>query len=515
MSEPRQQPGQALATPTPSPKLSPAATYGPMSLRQANLAMLALTMSLFVAALSNLVVLTAMPRIAGELGASQAAYSWIVTASMLTITITMPIWGRISDLFDKKRLMQGSVAGYVLFSMCAGLSHSAWLIVACRAGIGVCAAGIIILIQTISVEILPPRERAKWVGYRSLIMAVATLGAPTLGGLLTDNLGWRSCFFIGVPVAVVSIALVQRLLRLERPVWKAVRIDYEGAALLSLGITAVMLWVTVTGPAQGWFAPISLALLAVSLALLAAAAYVEHRAVMPILPVDLLLRRDVLMCVLAGIGTGVAFFGSAVFLAQYLQLGRGLTPTQAGLMAIPEAGATVVTSLLVSRYIARSGRYRLPLVAGALLISGGYAVMALIGSTTSLVQIAAGVAMIGAGLGIVSENLVLVVQTLVARDLAGTAGAAVAFFRTLGGVFCVAFMGVVLSHQVDASVREAGFPPLAGKVPELARLAPALRHAIEQGYVSGSALVYLACTLPTLLILACMLLLPERTLDEH
>jgi MFS family permease len=488
-----------------------------MTLRDVNFAMAGLSLSLFVAALSNLVVLTALPRVVSDLHGTQAAYTWIITASMLTMTVCMPIWGRLSDILDKKRLIQLCVAGYVCASIVAGLAASIWVIILCRVFIGVGAAGIIVLMQSVAVDITTPRHRAKWVGYRSAVMSVATVGAPSLGGFITQHFGWRWCFFVGVPVAILSIGMVQATLRLEKPAAAArPKMDWPGALLLAAGVVAVMLWVSVFGPARGFFSPLAMTSLAIGALCLGLAYVFEIRSPFPMLPLSLFCQADVRLCALAGAGSGVALFGSAVFLAIYLQIGRGFSPQTAGLMALPEAGGTLLASLGVSHFIAKHGRYRRYLICGALMLTAGFGLLSTIGSATSLWFIGAAVALTGAGLGVVSENLVLAIQAVAGRAAAGSAGALVAFFRMLGGVFCVAILGAVLSSHVAAEARRLGVTAYdVHVVPRLAAFAPAYRVVIEAAYAHGVGVVYLGCVPAALVILVCVFLLREQNLDDE
>jgi MFS family permease len=487
-----------------------------MSVRDSQWAMAALTLSLFVANLSNLVVLTALPRIVSDLRGTQGAYTWIITASMLTITVCTPIWGRMSDVLDRKRLIQACVAGYVLASVCAGLAGLIWIIIAARVAIGVCAAGIIVLMQSISVEITNPRDRAKWIGYRGAVMSVASISAPSLGGFVTQHFGWRCCFFISVPIAVASIALLQRTLRLpphDRTI--TVQVDWLGAALLGGGIVLVMLYISVLGPGRGWFSPAAVGALLTGAAVLVGAILFEMRAARPMLPLELFRQRDVVMCALAGAGTGIALFGSAVFLAIYLQIGRGLSPQTAGLMALPEAAGTFLASLAASRLIARGGRYKSVLIAGGSMVTLGFAGLGTIGSTTPLAIIGVCVALVGAGLGAVSENLVLVVQTLAPRGAAGSSGALVSFFRMLGGVLCVAVLGAVLSSRVAHEVQARGLAHFDHELPKLATLPATARMILETAYAHGGAAVYWHCVPAGGLILLCAVLLRDRALEDH
>ncbi|HWU01770.1 MAG TPA: MFS transporter, partial [Novosphingobium sp.] len=290
---------ETAAPATASGQAPPAHAGAPMNDRALRLTMTALLMGLFVAMLSNLVVLTAMPRIAADLHATQAHYTWIITSSMLTIAVCTPIWGRLADLFDKKRMMQACVGGYVTCSVFASLAQAPWQIIVARVGIGVCAAGIIILLQTISASIMSARRQAEWLGYRAAVLSVATMGAPSLGGLVTQHLGWRACFVVGVPFAVASILMLEKTLHLPRRPAQRVSVDWPGALLLAGGIVAMMLWVSVLGPGRGFLEPLSLAVAGLGALLLLATVMVEQRASAPVLPLPLLGNRVVALCVLA------------------------------------------------------------------------------------------------------------------------------------------------------------------------------------------------------------------------
>lgn len=487
-----------------------------MTDREVALAMSALIACMFVAMLSNLVVLTAMPRIAADLHATQAHYTWIITSSMLTIAVCTPIWGRISDLLDKKLLMQSCVAGYVCCSFIASLAQAPWVIIACRVGIGICAAGIIVLLQTISAAIMSPLKRARWIGYRAAALSVATVGAPSLGGFVTEHLGWRACFLVGLPFAIASIILLQRTLHLPRRPAKRPQIDWAGALLLALGIIGLMLWVSVAGPNRGYFAPLSLAVLGAGVGLLALAVTVELKVPLPILPLELFRQRDVLLCVIASVAAGVGMFGCAVFLSQYLQIGRGLSPSIAGLMALPEAGGSLVASIFTARVISRHGHYKRTLVVGASMLLAGYVLLASIGTDTSLLLIALYVALLGAGLGVTGETLSIVVQNAVGQSLAGAAGALVAFFRMLGGIGSVAVLGAVLAAQVGTHIAASGVPGFdPHSVPQPTLLPEPLRDVVQAAYAEGIAFVYLLCIPVALIMLIALAALPAGSLSDE
>lgn len=495
---------------------SPAAAAPLMRLRDVNFAMAGLVMSLFVASLSNLIVLTALPRIVAELHGNQASYTWIVSASMLTMTVCMPIWGRLADVIDKKRLIQCSVLGYVGASAFAGFAGSTEVIIACRVAIGVCASGIVILMQAIAVQITTPRHRARWIGYQGAAISVATVGAPTLGGVIAEHLGWRWCFFLAIPVAILSVAILQRSLRLPPRGATSPRIDWAGALLVAGTTITLLLWVSLFGPRMGWASLPALSALGGGCVLLALCIAVERRVAAPILPLDLLRIRDVRLGILGSFATGFAFFSSAVFLAIFLQVGRGFSPQVAGLMAAPEAAATLLSALAASRFIARHGRYRIWLIGGASMVLIGFTLLSTIGTTTPLLLIGLCVALIGGGLGMVAENLTLVVQTSVPAERAGSAGAMVAFFRMIGGVSAVAALGTLLSYRVVTYTHAHGLAfDTTSSLPRLAALPDSTRAILEAAYASGVAWLYLACVPVAGVLLGCVCLLGNRVLEPE
>jgi len=277
-----------------------------------------------------------------------------------------------------------------------------------------------------------------------------------------------------------------------------------------------MLWVSMVGPRTGWGSSAACMTLAAGAVLIGFALFAELRSSSPILPLELFRHREVMLCVVAGIGTGQAFFGSAVFLAPYLQIGRGLSPSLAGLMALPEAAGAVTGAMVASRIIGKHGRYKRPLIVGAMLILAGFYLLSTIGTQTAFLYVGVYVACVGAGLGIVSENLSLVVQNAVGRRIAGSAGALVVFFRMLGGVFSVAILGTLLSLHVASEVRSLGISGYdAHTLPKIADLTGAMRTIMEAAYAHGAAAVYFACIPAALLILICVLFLVEDPLSTE
>jgi EmrB/QacA subfamily drug resistance transporter len=430
-----------------------------MSHRQIVEAMSGLMLGMFVTILSSTVVSTALPSIVADLHGSQSTYTWVVTATLLTLTVSTPIWGKLSDLFDRKLLVQTGLTIYVVGSMLAGLAPSTGSLIACRALQGIGAGGLTALVQVILSDLVSPRERGRYSGYLGAVFGLGTVAGPLVGGLVTDSIGWRWCFYINVPFAVAALVLLQRTLHLPR-VRREVTLDYAGAALIAGGVASLLIWVSLAGHQFAWSAWQTPVLVALGAGLLSAALVVERRAPMPIIPLRLLRDRTVVLSVIASVAVGVAMFGTTVFLTQYMQVARGKSPTESGLLTIPMVLGLFLSSTIAGRMVTRSGHYKAIMLRGAVCLTAGLALMGTMDETTSLLELAAFMLLVGTGLGMLMQNLVLVVQNSVGRSDVGSASALVAFVRTLGGAIGVSVLGAILSakgatpHAVGAGIGE-------------------------------------------------------------
>ena len=332
----------------------PARATEPMSHRQTLEALSGLLLVLFVALLSSTVVSTALPQIIGALNGTQTQYTWVVTATLLTATATTPIWGKLADLFSKKLLIQIAIVIFVAGSAIAGLSHNAAQLIAARAFQGIGVGGLQALVQVAIATMIPPRERGRYNGYLGGVMALATVGGPLLGGLIVDTswLGWRWCFFVGVPVAVVALLLLQATLHLPLIRRENVKIDYAGASLIAAGVSLLLIWVSFVDSSFPWLSWPTYAMVGGSLLLLALAVLVESRAAEPVVPPPIVRERTTALAIVASLAVGMAMFGGAVFLGQYFQIGRGYSPTTAGLLTIPLMAGVLLASVVAGRLIA-------------------------------------------------------------------------------------------------------------------------------------------------------------------
>src|SRR4051812_49815741 len=316
-----------------------------MTHREILSALSGMLLAMFVAFLSSTVVSNALPTIITDLRGTQGQYTWVITATLLASTASTPIWGKLADLFSKKLLIQLAIVIFIAGSMLAGLSQSVETLIAWRVLHGLGLGGLQALVQIALAPLISPRERGRYSGLLGSVMAVATVGGPLLGGLLVDTswLGWRWCFYVGVPFAAIALVLLQRTLHL--PVTKRkVQIDYLGAAFLTAGVSGLLIWVTLAGNQFEWASVETALFLVGSVVAIVAFIVTELRAREPIVPLRLFKDRTTTLAIVASVAIGVAMFGSTVFLGQYLQISRGYSPTAAGLLTIPMVAGLLISS---------------------------------------------------------------------------------------------------------------------------------------------------------------------------
>ncbi|WP_270889824.1 MDR family MFS transporter [Pedococcus sp. 5OH_020] len=448
---------------------------GQMSHRQILEAMTGLLAGLFTAMLSSTIVATALPTIIGDLHGTQRQYTWVITASLLATTVSTPIWGKLSDLFSKKLLVQASLVVFVAGSVAAGASRTVGFLIACRVVQGLGMGGLTALTQSIMGAMIAPRQRGRYSGYMGAVMAVATVSGPLLGGVIVDSrLGWRWTFYVCVPLAVVAIFVLQANLHVTTAK-RTPKIDYLGAALIAVTASLPLLWVTFAGSDFPWWSPQTAWYLGGTLVALALTLVVEWRAAEPVIPIRLLKNVTTGLVVVASGAVGVAMFGGTTFLTQYFQVSRGYSPTHAGLLTIPLMGALLVSSTAGGQYVSRTGRWKGVIVGGGGFLVAGLVWLARLDHVTPLWEIGVAMALMGFGLGAMMQNLVLAVQNSVDVANIGAASATIAFFRTLGGAVGVSVLGAVLANRVRDGI-----------VTGLAELGPKAAAAAQSGGGTGT-----------------------------
>lgn len=496
------------------------------SQREILIALSGLIMGMFVAILSGTVVSTSLPRIIADLGGDQASYTWVITASLLATAVSTPIWGKLSDLLDRKLLLQLSLGLFVLGTVIAGFSTSTAMLIALRVVQGIGAGGLTSLVFVAVALIISPRERGKYMGIVGGVMAVATIGGPLLGGIITDALGWRANFFIGVPIAVAAIIIIQRTLHLPRANRK-VRIDFVGAALLALGVSLLLIWVSMGGNQFEWNSMASYLLIGASVLSLIGFVVTEFRVAEPIVPMTLFTNRTFTLSVVASIAVGVAMFSTSVFLAQYFQLARGANPTQSGLMTIPLVLGQMLASIVIGQFISRFGKWKRWMVGGSVLVLVGVTLMSTLRYNTDFLWVSVYMVILGAGLGMVMQNLSLVVQNDTPVAQLGAATSNIAFFRSVAGAIGVTIMGSILASQVTSHITASldGFVPSSadevdalkalgtGNLPDVSSLPHAIRVIVESAYGNGIADAFIVAIPLAFLSLLAIIFLPNKSLS--
>ncbi|MFC6063846.1 MFS transporter [Streptomyces ochraceiscleroticus] len=472
----------------------------PMSHRQIMEALSGLMLGMFVAVLSSTIVSSALPTILADVGGGQSAYTWVVTAALLSVTATTPLWGKMSDLVSKKLLVQFALLLYIVASIVAGFSQNAGMLIACRVVQGIGAGGLSALSQVIMAAMVSPRERGRYSGYLGATYAVGTVSGPLIGGVITDTdwLGWRWCFYAVVPFAVMAMVVLQKTIHLP-VVKRQVKADWLGAFFVTAAVCLLMVWVTLAGDTYDWLSWQTYLMVPGAAVLGLLFLFVETRASEPIIPLRLFRNATITLTSLASVFVGVAMFAGTVFLSQYFQLSRGKTPTMSGVSTIPMVAGLLVASMGSGRIITRTGRWKIFLVGGGLFLTGGAATLGLMRYDTPYWQVVVYMTVLGIGIGLMQQNLVLAVQNQVAPKDLGAASSLVTFFRTLGGAIGVSALGAALSTRISQYMKD-GFTSLGipmphahggGNIPDLTKLPPAIRGIVESSYGHGIADVFL------------------------
>jgi EmrB/QacA subfamily drug resistance transporter len=421
-----------------------------LSHRERTIIIVGLMTGLLLAALDQTIVSTALPTIVGEFGGIDHL-SWVVTAYLLASTASMPLYGKISDLYGRKRVYQSAIVLFLVASALCGAAQSMGQLIAFRFLQGIGGGGLMSLTFTIVGDIVPPRERGRYTGYLTGTFALASVIGPLVGGFLTDHLSWRWVFYVNLPIGIVALFVTSSVLRI--PFQRVPhRLDLIGAGVLVGSVTSLLLATVWASDEYGWTSPTTIGLYVVAAVGAVGFVWWERRAPEPVLPPRMFTRPGFTSCIAVSFVSGAAMFGAIVYLPLFFQGVQGRQATNAGLLLLPLMLALMVASLVVGRLTTRTGRYKIYPVTGTIVAAGGLWLMSTMQPDTS--RLVSSLWMIGLGLGIGATLSVLTIavqNTVELRDL-GAGTASVNFFRTLGSTIGVAVFGAVLTRQLTDAI---------------------------------------------------------------
>jgi EmrB/QacA subfamily drug resistance transporter len=408
-----------------------------------------LLLVMLLAALDSTIVATALPTIVNELG-GLAHLSWVVTAYLLAQTIVTPIYGKLGDLYGRKRVLQVAIIVFLIGSALCGLSQSIMHLILFRAIQGFGGGGLMVTTQAVVADIIPPRDRGRYQGIFGAAFGVASVAGPLLGGYFTSNLTWRWIFYINLPLGILALVVLAATLPSQSSYTRHA-IDYLGAGLLAAALAAVILFTDLGGVAYAFSSPLMVGLIVVAVVGLIAFILVERRAEEPILPLRLFRIRDVWVTSAIGLIIGFALLGSVTYLPLFLQIVKGMSPTESGLRMIPLMGGTLFTSILSGQIVSRTGRYKLFPIIGTTMVTIALFLISRMTAETTNLTIAWLMLMLGFGLGFVMQILIIAVQNAVEYHDLGVATSNAILFRFIGGSLGTALLGAVLATQLEAT----------------------------------------------------------------
>ncbi|MFE7398768.1 MFS transporter [Streptomyces sp. NPDC057557] len=469
---------------------SPPAPGEDRSTRSVMVAIGALLLGMFLAALDQTIVSTALPTIVSDLGGLEHL-SWVVTAYLLASTAATPLWGKLGDQYGRKKLFQTAIVIFLIGSALCGVAQNMPQLIGFRALQGLGGGGLIVLSMAIVGDIVAPRERGKYQGLFGAVFGATSVLGPLLGGFFTQHLSWRWVFYVNLPIGVVALLVIAAVLYI--PVRRAQHtIDYLGTFLIASVATCLVLVASLGGTTWAWGSAQIIGLAVLSVLLLTAFVHVERRAAEPVIPLKLFRIRTFTLVAVISFVVGFAMFGAMTYLPTFLQVVHGITPTMSGVHMLPMVLGLLLTSTVSGQIVSRTGRWKVFPIAGTGITAIGLQLLHRLTETSSTLEMSIYFFVFGAGLGLVMQVLVLVVQNAVTYEDLGVATSGATFFRSIGASFGVAVFGTIftnrLTDKLAAALAGRSLPPgvsaggVAADPRAIGRLPPVLRPSVLHAY---------------------------------